>query len=63
MLGSGKQGETIVGFLALENGKYNRIIAFELDDNNFDKLNSLIENGRLERVMCLKQGLWSENGV
>ena len=55
-------GDTIVRFLALENGKYNRIIAFEPDDNNFDKLNSLIENGRLERITCLKQGLWSENG-
>lgn len=55
-------GDTIVRFLALENGKYNRIIAFEPDDNNFDRLNSLIENGRIERIMCLKQGLWSENG-
>ncbi len=55
-------GDTIVRFLALENGKYNRIIAFEPDDNNFDRLNSLIENGRMERIMCLKQGLWNENG-
>jgi len=55
-------GDTIVRFLALENGKYNRIIAFEPDDNNFDRLNSLIENGGMERIMCLKQGLWSENG-
>lgn len=55
-------GDTIVRFLVLENGQYNRIIAFEPDDNNFGKLNSLIENGRLERVKCFKQGLWGENG-
>lgn len=55
-------GDTIVRFLALENGKYNRMIAFEPDANNFERLNSVIEYGRLERITCYKQGLWSKNG-
>lgn len=55
-------GDTIVRFLALVSGKYNRMIAFEPDNNNFARLNSMIENGRFERLMCIKQGLWSENG-
>lgn len=54
----GYTGDTIARFLALENGKYSRIIVFEPDDNNFERLNSFIVNGRLERITCLKQGLW-----
>lgn len=55
-------GDTIVRFLALGSGKYNRIIAFEPDNNNFIRLNQMVENGRLERIMCVKQGLWSKKG-
>lgn len=55
-------GDSICRFLALTQGKYERIIAFEPDENNCAALEALIENGRLERIEVIKKGLWSEEG-
>lgn len=55
-------GDSICRFLAFVKGKYNHIIAFEPDDNNFNALSSFVKNGRLEKIELIKEGLWSREG-
>lgn len=56
-------GDSIIRFLAFCGGQFDRIIAFEPDSVNFDRLCSLVENSRLpeSKIEIENIGLWSES--
>lgn len=56
-------GDTIDEFLKVTNNKFENIIAFELDGDNYKILNETVssyENGISEKIKCYNYGVWNE---
>lgn len=53
-------GETIEQFINFQNGQFDRIYAFEMDEDNYLRL---CKNDYDERVSLLNYGLWNEHMV
>lgn len=51
-------GDTVIEFCNVVNNKYDKIIAFELDENNFATMS---ENIKAENITLYNYGVWSEN--
>lgn len=52
-------GDTLLRFYAFCRGKYQKIIAMEPDQVNFQKLQSLVQNGKLSNIQAEQIGGWS----
>ncbi len=50
-----KDGDTAILFHDIRRGKYKKIIAFEPDEENFNKMSKNLE--RYEQIMCVKAGV------
>ena len=51
-------GDTVIEFCDAVNNKYDKIFAFEVDENNFATMN---ENIREKDIILYNYGVWSEN--
>ena len=58
----GFTGDTVLDFIKLTQGKYKKVISFEPDEKNFQKLESLVEKHGLQGVEIKKQATGSKNG-
>lgn len=54
-------GDTIKSYLDHTNGTFKKIIAFETDQSNFEKLSSLYESNK--NIICINKGVYSQNTI
>ena len=52
-------GDTIKRFIRIVNGKYNKIVAFDADIRNLQK----IKDKKLRNVTCFNLGVWNKKGI
>ena len=53
-------GDTLCRFIAYSGGEYEKAIAFEPDESNFQALKNFVKYGVVERTRLVNVGLWSE---
>lgn len=56
-------GDTILSFIKWCNGKYKKIIAFEPDAENCNKVVKTLSDNGIENVVLKKFGLWDKNKI
>ena len=54
------RGDTILGFNRKVKGNYNKIYAFEPDENNYGLLKKTVNDNGIKSIELVKTGCWSE---
>lgn len=56
-------GDTIESFISFTNNKYKKILAFEPDERNYEKINKLVENKKFHDVEVVQAATGKENSM